>query len=264
MLSYLRHLRQKLLEDNRFNKYLLYVFIEVFIVILGILIAIQVDNWNEDRKEEDMYRSYLVRLKTDFEEIHFQLDQAETKSNELVSLARYLTDFLNGDLNSLDTLKLAVCIEKTAGMNQYDLSIPTYSELSSTGRLAIIENDSLKNMLNRWHQYGKWREGIHSELDPLIFKYRDLTRNILATEDKLFITNSWWRPYPGHPIWDNFNMETEGSKITIGLYENPDILGVLNDILIFRTVSQTLMKNERGWWVETIELIDSEINRLSI
>ena len=49
MLSYLRHLRQKLLEDNRFNKYLLYVFIEVFIVIIGILIAIRVDNWNEDR-----------------------------------------------------------------------------------------------------------------------------------------------------------------------------------------------------------------------
>ena len=44
MLSFLRHIRQKLLEDNRFNKYLLYVFIEVFIVIIGILIAIQVDN----------------------------------------------------------------------------------------------------------------------------------------------------------------------------------------------------------------------------
>ena len=49
MLSYLRHIRQKLLEENRLNKYLLYVIIEVFIVIIGILIAIRADNWNEER-----------------------------------------------------------------------------------------------------------------------------------------------------------------------------------------------------------------------
>lgn len=49
MLSFLRHIRQQLLADNRFNKFLVYVIIEVFIVIIGILIAIRLDNWNEDR-----------------------------------------------------------------------------------------------------------------------------------------------------------------------------------------------------------------------
>ncbi|MDX1314033.1 MAG: hypothetical protein R3356_00910, partial [Eudoraea sp.] len=49
MLSYLHHLRQKFFKDKRFNKYFLYVVIEVFIVIIGILIAIEVDNRNEER-----------------------------------------------------------------------------------------------------------------------------------------------------------------------------------------------------------------------
>ena len=49
MLSYLHHLRQKFFKDKRFNKYFLYVVIEVFIVIIGILIAIEVDSRNEER-----------------------------------------------------------------------------------------------------------------------------------------------------------------------------------------------------------------------
>ena len=98
MLPFFRKIRQKLLIDNKFNKYFLYVIVEIIIVIVGILIALQVDTWNEEGKEEDLYRTYLVRLKADFEEKLNLLEEIETMGDELVSSTRYLTDYLNGGL----------------------------------------------------------------------------------------------------------------------------------------------------------------------
>ena len=50
MLRLFRQIRQRLLTDNRFGKYLLYAIGEILLVVLGILIALQVDSWNEERK----------------------------------------------------------------------------------------------------------------------------------------------------------------------------------------------------------------------
>ena len=262
MLYLFRRIRRDLLADSKFFRYLKYGVGEIILVVIGILIAIQVDKWNEQRKEEDMYRNYLVRLKTDYEEKLNMLEEVETSGQELVSMTRYLTDFLNGKLNSLDTLRLAISLEKPSGMNKYYLSIPTYSELSSTGRLDMIANDSIKYSLNGWHEYAKFRNGLQEEVTPWIARYRDLTRNILVTEDKILINNSWWRPYPDHPIWDSVNLETSGHKIIKELSEKPDILGLLNDILLFRTVEQTLLKGEKQQCMGIIKLIESELIRL--
>ncbi|MDM9632664.1 hypothetical protein [Robiginitalea aurantiaca] len=50
MLRFFRQIRQRLLTDNKFSKYLLYAVGEILLVVIGILIALQVDNWNENRK----------------------------------------------------------------------------------------------------------------------------------------------------------------------------------------------------------------------
>ena len=64
MLRFFRRIRQRLLAGNRFSKYLLYAVGEILLVVVGILIAIQVDNWNEDRKK----RLELSRLLLDIEQ----------------------------------------------------------------------------------------------------------------------------------------------------------------------------------------------------
>lgn len=51
MIKFFRHIRQRLLSESKFSKYLLYATGEVVLVVIGILIAIQVSNWNDRRKE---------------------------------------------------------------------------------------------------------------------------------------------------------------------------------------------------------------------
>src|SRR6056297_275206 len=50
MIKFFRRIRQKLLSENKFSKYLLYALVEIVLVVIGILIALQINNWNEEQK----------------------------------------------------------------------------------------------------------------------------------------------------------------------------------------------------------------------
>ena len=67
MIKFFRKIRQKLLTENRFSKYLLYAIGEIILVVIGILIAIQLNDFNEDRKERKKELSFLQKLKDDIE-----------------------------------------------------------------------------------------------------------------------------------------------------------------------------------------------------
>ena len=66
MLRFFRQIRQRLLAENRFSKYLLYAVGEILLVVIGILIALQVNNWNEERKEAIQEERFLEGLHNEF------------------------------------------------------------------------------------------------------------------------------------------------------------------------------------------------------
>ena len=262
MLRFFRQIRQRLLTQNKFSKYLLYAVGEILLVVIGILIALQIDSWNEDRKDRNLYLNYLVRLKSDFENLHQTAESTGKWTDELVDLSEYQAAFLNGELTSLDTLKLAISIEFTSSVNRYNIE-PTVSELSSTGRLTIIDNDTLKYFLNNWQGHRIYRAKENAEWHQWIYKYRDLARNILTKEDKIKIDLSWSRPYPEDSTWESFVLNTDGDKITNKLSEMPELPGLLNDIIVERMITRDYLDLEKRMASETLELIQREIVRLT-
>jgi len=72
MIKFFRKIRQKLLQENRFSKYLLYAIGEIVLVVIGILIALQINNWNERRKTNQNIKIYhqnlIENLQADIEE----------------------------------------------------------------------------------------------------------------------------------------------------------------------------------------------------
>ncbi len=263
MLRFFRQIRHKLLVENRVSRYLLYAIGEIFLVVIGILIALQIDNWNEKRKERILYVNYLVRLKSDFENIYRTTDRQGWWGVELINLAEYQADFLEGKLESLDTLKLAISIEFTGSINRYMLNLPTSSELRSTGRLALIENDSLKIVLNQWQGRREGRESENAEWHAWIYKYRELVRNILTREDKLKIDFMWMQGYSDDSKWENYQLKTAGHVITKKLSEIPELPGLLNDIIVARRITQGYLIREKKAASETVELIQREIEQLT-
>lgn len=78
MFRFFRTFRQRLLTENKFSKYLLYAIGEILLVVFGILIALQVDNWNEERKRQKEISQLLLDIEQDlllnYESANFALD----------------------------------------------------------------------------------------------------------------------------------------------------------------------------------------------
>lgn len=68
MIKFFRRIRQKLLSENKFSKYLIYAIGEIILVIIGILIALQINNQNEKRKSENEVYSTLLQVHTELAE----------------------------------------------------------------------------------------------------------------------------------------------------------------------------------------------------
>ncbi|MEW4925770.1 DUF6090 family protein [Algibacter sp. 2305UL17-15] len=62
MIKFFRKIRQKLLSENRFRKYLLYAVGEIVLVVIGILIALQINNWNQNKVTRKKEISIIKKL----------------------------------------------------------------------------------------------------------------------------------------------------------------------------------------------------------
>ncbi len=67
MTKFFRKIRQKLLSENKFSKYLLYAIGEIVLVVIGILLALQVNNWNINRIETNQTKAILNSMILDLE-----------------------------------------------------------------------------------------------------------------------------------------------------------------------------------------------------
>ena len=74
-MTLLKKTRQKLLNENKFSKYLIYAFGEIVLVVIGILIAIAINNNNEEHKIRAKELNYLSGIKSD---IHLNLIELKT------------------------------------------------------------------------------------------------------------------------------------------------------------------------------------------
>lgn len=73
MIKFFRKIRQKLIIDNRFGNYLLYAIGEIILVVIGILIALQINNWNEEQKTNKWESRFLVDLRNELTTDYMQL-----------------------------------------------------------------------------------------------------------------------------------------------------------------------------------------------
>ena len=90
MIKFFRRIRQRLLTENKFSKYLLYAIGEIILVVIGILIALSINNWNEDRKESLIEKNYLRRLLADLENDYKSLFQRTFPGIESIRSIYYM------------------------------------------------------------------------------------------------------------------------------------------------------------------------------
>jgi len=155
MITLFRRIRQKLIESGSITKYLLYAIGEILLVVIGILIALQVNNWNEERLQRQKEQVYLRELKKDFEEILNRSEQGMELYNENINVMMHLREAvqtfqnLNGNTSTFpfDLDSLAMNLETFASGRVPAGPAPFYSEMKASGLLVILQNQDLSRQL---------------------------------------------------------------------------------------------------------------------
>lgn len=153
MIKFFRKIRQNLISEGKTVKYLKYAFGEILLVVIGILIALQVNNWNTDRIEQAQIKVYAKLLISDLEEdlsmSKFSTYQATEVINRLDSLTLYLQDKDLKDISNLDVL----CLTSNLGYRPFSWNRAVLEELKSSGSLQSIKNDSLKMKIAQYDAF---------------------------------------------------------------------------------------------------------------
>ena len=91
MIKFFRHIRQQLLSENKFSKYLLYAIGEIILVVIGILIALQLNNLNENKKNDIFEKEILNQVQENLKgnllvlkKIELNFDKAISASNKIL------------------------------------------------------------------------------------------------------------------------------------------------------------------------------------
>ena len=156
MIKFFRKIRQKLLAENKFSKYLIYAFGEIVLVVIGILIALSINNWNENRKTEQNQQALIASLIEDFEytskdinndELPY-LESLKNDINRYQELSRSKTQLV-----SVDSLRILA--EAYFRINHFNPNLTTYNEAVSSGKLGLLKNKELMNQFTRFMQYLK-------------------------------------------------------------------------------------------------------------
>ncbi|MBN3521033.1 hypothetical protein JYB62_13570 [Algoriphagus lutimaris] len=184
MLKFFRRLRHYYIENNKTGKYLKYAIGEILLVMIGILLALQVNTWNQERQNRKLEKEYLKGFIQDLNQDSLDLSKASVNIKLCVDVIIELGDsipknyyenkFFNTAMNQVKidggnvvTYKnyselVRSFGEKTTQLTQhrsFDLARVTFDDLLSTGNIDVIQNEKLRNEIQNYYS------GMTAELD---------------------------------------------------------------------------------------------------
>lgn len=151
MFRFLREIRRQLIMENRSRKYLFYMLGEIVIVIVGILIALQVDNWNQRRQERIEAHLFLVRLKNEFLANRAQLVQKIVMREQALGSTRELIRFVDSPQGLFADRQVDSLLALAMPVYTFDPSQGVLNQLTSTDKLTLLQSEALNDKLSGWN-----------------------------------------------------------------------------------------------------------------
>ena len=225
MIKFFRKIRQNLLMENKTSKYFKYAIGEIILVVIGILIAVQINTWiknSETRKNNKIYLTKIIEeLKLNKKRLHYLAFEGDSLSTNNPSLQRAVEDadsILKLTFRRLkkSDLQFFVTSKIYSGGSQLNLYDATYEELLNTGKLYSLGSDTtilaIKNYYKRYEreiEYNRrWTDWALEGMNNLESNYLKLLIDYGTNSQKFS-----WKNYPWY-----FNPQSEKyTKLQMGM-----------------------------------------------
>lgn len=165
MIKLFRNIRKNLLAEGKISKYLKYAIGEIVLVVIGILIALQINNWNQDRLNQLEKKDLLYKLNIEFKSnkrvlANFKIEE-EKAINASIKLMRLIgvseEELYNHNLDSL--------LFESFPSNELAFANNTVNSIVQNGRLNLFKNDSISSLLYKWNSLSEIRKVRIEKLD---------------------------------------------------------------------------------------------------
>ena len=150
MIKFFRKIRYDLMEKNKTGKYLKYAIGEIVLVVIGILIALQINNWNENIKAKEKEVKLLIELKDDLLETKNDLLTDIEKAQQILATTNtFYKAIIEDQISDKTPFKLSTSYILDTAILFPKLS--AYEAIQSEG-ITIISNDNLRKKITDFYQ----------------------------------------------------------------------------------------------------------------
>lgn len=151
MIKFFRKIRQQMIAEKRVRQYLLYALGEIVLVVAGILIALAINNSNEQRQTRDKEQVYLKGLQEEFQVSQYKLENLIALNRQNAEGARAILGFMSDSTTLRDEPAFSKLLYRTFA---YDIAFtPNNSllnEMINSGSLRDLSNPELRRRLTNW------------------------------------------------------------------------------------------------------------------
>ena len=153
MIKFFRRIRQQKLSEKKFSKYLIYAIGEIILVVFGILIALQINTWNENRINDKQEIIILKALKTEISENQVLLSSYVRQHSEVLKLLKELNAHISPQPDEITDIKLDSLIYGLGWLPYYTPKVGVINSTINSGQISLIKNNQLSSKLASWSSF---------------------------------------------------------------------------------------------------------------
>ncbi|WP_179345516.1 DUF6090 family protein [Winogradskyella ursingii] len=143
MIKFFRHIRQRLVKESRTSKYLLYAIGEIVLVVIGILIALQINNWNEERKDNAFEKEILSQIRANLIQDRENLNDIKTWHQRAFDASQKLVD---DSLRNKNFDSVPYWLGEVVHFSRFQSLTNSYEALKSAGLQTVKDKELRKNL----------------------------------------------------------------------------------------------------------------------
>jgi len=150
MIKFFRNIRQNLINEGKTARYLKYAVGEIVLVVIGILIALSINNWNQYQQNKKLEQATLKALLSEFQDNRNTINDYLKNIVKMRMFGDTLRKLIGPELTSLNKYEVLRFIGEVSETTKCIVTVDVLGDVQSSGRLNLLSNVEVRKAISKW------------------------------------------------------------------------------------------------------------------